>query len=93
MCTLLKHLDYRRATKLREIRRMRHQLFREVNRFQLIYHRTHEDGFAYEITYFGRALPEHPMKTAEEALTTLFSLRTWAYTLGIIRIQQMTKDL
>lgn len=101
---LPKSLDYRRATRLREIRRMRAELFREIARYQLV-RRVEERApakdclsdepllYIYSIQYRGHILPSTTTPFVSSAVSKLFRLRSLSFRLGLIRIQEAVKDM
>lgn len=96
---LPKSLDYRRATRLREIRRMRAALFRELTRYSLARVPIPAAGrsaattvpYAYAVLYCG--VPYKYYDFATTAVNSLFRLRALSYRLGLIRIQMAVKNL
>lgn len=100
MYIIFKHLDYRRAAKLREIRRMRAELFREINRYHLTRKpipptasASDTSSHLYCITYRHYSLRGYTSPYASVAADNLFLLRQHAFYLGLLRIQDVLKDM
>lgn len=99
-----KHLDYRRVTKLREIRRMRHALFNEVENYRLArikltdaeksrIHNPPAGDTAYVVLYRFEPLSISFTGSVSDAVDMLYNLRQLAFEHGLIRIQESIQNM
>lgn len=102
--TLPKSLAYRRAARLRTIRQMRADLFRELNRFSLcfqpntpqfraLHHVSPIGPYVYYTMYLGYPLKGTYSGDAAYALERIATIKQRIYLLGLIRIQEAVKDV
>lgn len=99
-----KHLDYRRVTKLREIRRMRRALFNEVENYRLArikltdaikshFHNPPAGDTAYVVLYRFEPLSISFTDSVSDAVDMLYNLRQLAFEHGLIRIHETIQNM